>query len=255
MPSSIKAVISLTKPKHLVLISLLWHQIGINCEDMYIRPVLMMIFWAAIVSGCTNPSKNVPVNGTFRDYRVWSEEGEDLVSCMLQFHRGGPETKAIALRSPGKVLLDKRQLQEDSAAVTGVYYEMYVPVDSFTGNHRIDYWDEKGKLFSDEFSFNRFSVADLPERVKRAPFVIQLDDFPETETRIHLVMVDTAFMTNDINELLYAVNGEIRVTEPMLRQVKNGPISLEIFREQEKIVKGGRISVRYGVKREFELIE
>jgi hypothetical protein len=222
---------------------------------MYKRPVMMMIFWAAIVSGCTNPSKDVPASGNFRDYRVWADEGEELVSCMFQFHKGNPETKAIALQSPAKVLLDKRDMQEDSTAVTGIYYESDIPIDSFIGKHRIDYWDEKGKLFSDEFDFKTFSVADLPEEVKREPFVIQLEDFPETETRIHLVMVDTAFMTNDVNELLYAENGEIRVTGPMLRKLKNGPISLEVSREQEKMIKGGRISVRYGVKREFLLID
>jgi hypothetical protein len=55
--------------------------------------------------------------------------------------------------------------------------------------------------------------------------------------------------------LLY---GRITITRQDLDNLKNGPISLEFYRDDEKRLeettrKGGRLFISYGLKRVFEL--
>jgi hypothetical protein len=73
-------------------------------------------------------------------------------------------------------------------------------------------------------------------------------------------LLDTAFETWGFNDLVPVANGKINIGEPVLKAIKNGPINLELYMEQEFPLKqttkaGGRILINYGLKREFELVE
>lgn len=74
---------------------------------------------------------------------------------------------------------------------------------------------------------------------------------------MRLVLADTAFATNDINEIVDVDNGNLLITDSMLQRLKAGPVFFEIVKEEERRLQNirGRITTSYGLKREFELVE
>jgi hypothetical protein len=227
------------------------------------RSRVLLLFFLIFLAGCVNHEgerSNEFTDNLYFDYRITGEEDRDAVSCMLQFKWGGQEGGALALREPGSVALDGETLPRDSARLTGVYYEVEKPLESFAGKHEIVLTDHRKKQYREEFGFAPFGLEELDEQIVRRPFVIKLKDFPAKATRVHLILVDTAFETNDVNEMLSIVNGELPVTEEMLRRLKSGPVSLEIYSEEERPLKqrsrmGGKIFIQYGLKREFQLTD
>ena len=225
----------------------------------------LLLFWAtAHAAACNHPDqvagRSKAGGGVYADYRVWSEEGKEDATCLLQFRSGGPNGPAFALEAPLKIELDGEVVPPDSARLSGVFYEITKPVYEFTGKHSLVFTDAQGKQHREEFEFIPFSLeAGFPQKVKRKPFTIRLGNFPKARTPVHLMLVDTAFETNDINEITVVSNGKLTISEPMLRQLKTGPIFFELVKEEERSLKkgpggGGRIVVSYGVKREFELV-
>lgn len=215
----------------------------------------------ALLAGCTDGDqrdRGYTGSALFSDYRIWSEEGRENVICLFQFRRGGPDGPAVVLKPPSAVELDGEKLAPDSTRLTGTFYEKVIPVAQFRGKHAVIYTDIEGKEHELEFEFLPFDLLnELPERVKREHFTIQLAGFPEGKTPVHLMLVDTAFATDDINEVVDAVNGEIEIIPAMLDRLKAGPIVLEIFRESTttETKAKGRIWISYGLRREFELEE
>jgi hypothetical protein len=70
-------------------------------------------------------------------------------------------------------------------------------------------------------------------------------------------MIDTAFGTRDVNEELVVKNGELAITAKMWRALSTGPITMEIYREEEiplniGVKEAGRLLMTYRLKREFE---
>jgi hypothetical protein len=54
--------------------------------------------------------------------------------------------------------------------------------------------------------------------------------------------------------------GEIKVNEQKLAALSKGPVTLEIYTEEERPLKnaskkGGRILITYGLRRQFELVD
>jgi hypothetical protein len=73
-------------------------------------------------------------------------------------------------------------------------------------------------------------------------------------------MVDTAFETNDVNEMAVVNKGQLLINEPILNRLKSGPVLMEIIKEEERSIKKGskwrgRLVVSYELKREFELVD
>jgi hypothetical protein len=103
-------------------------------------------------------------------------------------------------------------------------------------------------------------VEDFPEEIPRRPFSIRLKNMPEGKSKVRLLLIDTAFSNNDVINMVDVDNGELQITDRMLRQLKSGPISMEIYREEERPLKestktGGKIFISYGLQRDFELLE
>ncbi|HWJ92537.1 MAG TPA: hypothetical protein VNR87_15575, partial [Flavisolibacter sp.] len=172
-----------------------------------------------VLAGCVNHERAPKNNeGTlYFDYKISGEEDLDNVTILMQFRRGGPEGEAVSLQPPAQVELDGQVIAPDSAAMSGVFYEADRPLDEFEGGHTILFTDQNRKKFKEEFVFSRFSIEDLPEKVQRGPFVIRLGGLPEQDTRLHVVMVDTAFETNDVNQIDHVTKGELPVDAGMLR--------------------------------------
>ncbi len=205
-------------------------------------------------------SKDVNPDAIFFDYRISGEEGRSI-TCMLRYRFGGPNGTTLMLEDPSKVEVDGVALKLDSAKYTGAYYEISKPVKEFTGPHEIVFTDINKKQYKEDFDFIPISLsAELPEKITRQPFTIKLKGLDNAQVPVRLVMTDTAFSTRDVNEIRQISNGEIAIDENTLSRLKKGPITLEIYTEDERSVKngtkqGGRLFITYGLKREFELVE
>lgn len=195
----------------------------------------------------------------FYDYQVWAEEGRKEVTVKLQFRQGGEEGEPIALEEPSKVLLDETVLSADSTKFMGAYYEVIMHAEEFEGKHTIVYVDKEKEKHREEFAYRPFTLAkELPERIRKKPFKIQLKNFPVEPTMVRLVMTDTSHFTDDVNDELTIQHGLIQITKEQLANLSEGPVTLEIFREEEKPIggskkDGGKFGLTYGLRRQFDL--
>ena len=225
----------------------IWNSVGI------------FLFTTVIVAGCTNRDQVYNTDSLFFDYTINAEEGSEMVTVKLQFKRNSVTGKAIEVK--GKVEFDGQVIKSDSTELSGFYYEIQKPLNLFTGKHTIVFTAPDNKQYKQEFEFTPFTIEnELPEQVSRQPFTIKLNNFPQRETPVRLVMLDTAFESEGINEEIPIVKGELVIDDFILRQLKSGPIIMEIYREQEIPLKqstkaGGRLAITYSLRREFELVE
>ncbi len=229
------------------------------------RIFLLLITCSALASCLNNAeigsAKDVDPKSIYYDYTVSGEEGSDDATMMLQYRFGGRNGTTLVLDSPAKVLVDGVQIKVDSAKLTGAFYELIKPAASFNGNHTILFTDRDGKEHKEEFSYRPFALAnELPEKIKRQPFTIKLNGFDTGQALVRLVMMDTAFKTRDVNMEVYVESGQLRIDSMQLANLKNGPINLELYREEERPLKqpskeGGRLQITYSLKRQFELID
>lgn len=219
-----------------------------------------IIVLVLLITGCAENQQNTSAyDNLYLDYRITSEEGED-VACVFQYRKGGPEGEAVSIPLPGSIVLDGNTLEADSAGFSGIYYEQYFNADSSQGEHEILFTAPDKKKYTEKFRFEPFNVEDFPEQVPRLPFVIRLKNLPQGKSKVRLLLIDTAFSNNDVINLVEVNNGELHITDRMLRQLKSGPVSMEIYREQERPLKetpkaGGKIFISYGLQRDFELLE
>ena len=225
---------------------------------------LSLFFVTVIVAACNNADKTRERNTQaklFCDYKITGEEGHELVNCLFLFKQGGPEGRPVLLKDRANITLDGEIIYPDSAGLSGVIYDTTKPLSEFASKHNIVYTDVEGKAHSESFEFTPFSLAEeIPAKIEKASFTIRLNGLGEGKVPVRLVLADTAFATNDINEIVNVDNGNLLITDSMLQKLKAGPIFFEIVKEEEKNLRkesntNGRIITSYGLKREFELTE
>jgi hypothetical protein len=225
--------------------------------------VVLFLGFAAIVAGCTNRNKinnKISYDDLYFDYNITAEENDENVTCVFQYKNGDAEGKALNIE-PSKVELDGQELKWDSARLSGFFYEAQKPIDSFAGKHTVVFTRPDDKQYKNEFEFSPFTLEkQLSGKIHRKPFEIELKNFPATEKKLRLLLLDTAFESSGFNDLIPVVNGKINIDSSILRTVRNGPINFELYMEQElpmmqSTKAGGRISITYGLKREFELVD
>jgi hypothetical protein len=203
-------------------------------------------------------SKDVNPQSVYFDYKIWGEEGRDNVTVLLQFRFAGPNGTTLVLDDPAKVELDGKKIPVDSSRLTGAYYEVSAPVKDFGGKHSIVFTDLDQKQYKEEFEFQPISLkTQLPDTVKRTDLVFDLDGLDPLDY-VRVLLTDTAFTSTDINRVDTVRNGRIVITKEDLQKVVNGPVYLELSKEEEKPVKnstreGGHLSLSYGIKRDFTL--
>jgi hypothetical protein len=202
---------------------------------------------------CLSDEKEKTGKDRYANYFISGEEGKEFVTVFLQFSNG-PEDIASVLKEPEKVFFDNQLLTADSARESGAFYEIQLPLDEFTGNHTIRYLDENQEEYTEEFSFLPFRVTNLTtSTVKRGNMVLNMEGLTENDV-IRVVMTDTSMEGDGVNELDSVVNGQLDLREFLLA-VANGPLILHLFKEEDRSLKtqNGRISITYGLKKEFEL--
>lgn len=240
-------------------------EFGAPCGNkIRMRTPFFFLVFSSLLASCKEADKSGANGGgdrrgVFCDYKVWAEEGQDSVTVMLRFLAGDEEGPAQSLPKQASVTLDDRPLQRDSARFTGVYYEAVAPLPSFAGEHRIAVGEPGKKIRTEAFRFEPFSLRhEIPDRIKKQPFVFDLRGLPSSPTVLQLVMADTSFRTNDVNEAVTVENGQLTVTAAHLSALAAGPVTMEIYRVSERALTstpaGGRIVVTYGLRRQFELV-
>ena len=101
---------------------------------------LLLLFFGIACSNKEQSDKEVNQENIYFDYKVTASEGDDNLTVMLQY-RDGEGGDAISIKETGNVMLDDEPVPEGSTRMTGAFYELYKPVDSFTGKHSIIFTD------------------------------------------------------------------------------------------------------------------
>jgi hypothetical protein len=203
-------------------------------------------------------SKDVNPGTIWFDYQISGEDSTDDMTVMLQFRFAGANGTTLVLDNPSKVELDSEIIKADSSKMTGAFYEIMKPVKEFTGKHIITFTDINGKQYKEEFSFQPISLkTQIPAAIERGELLFELDGLNH-EDYVRVLLTDTAFTSEGINRVDTVRNGRILLSKKDLETVVNGPVQLELIKEDEKPVKsrtaeGGRISISYGLKRLFTL--
>ena len=236
--------------------------VSVLTQNSNMSRILLTATTCLFLFSCTSNeignSKDVNPEAVYLDYKVWAEEGKPDATVMLQYRFGGPNGTTLVLNEPAKVELDGELMKTDSSKLTGAYYEIIKPVKEFAGKHKITFTDLNGKRYNEDFSFQPFKLkAEIPAVVKRGELIFELDGLNPVDY-VRVFATDTSFASPGINRVDTVKNGRIFITLTDLEDLVNGPINLEFYKEDERPVKnatkeGGRISVTYGVKREFEL--
>jgi hypothetical protein len=224
-----------------------------------LRFVPGLIFLLLFVSACTNNTvgnrKDIDPDAVFFEYIIRGDEDDSNVTLYLQFRIGGSNGYTLTLKDPAKVELDGEPIQVDSAKLTGAYYEIQKPADYFTGKHTITFTDFNKKVHRQEFEYKPFSMETDLDEVERGDLVFELDGL-EKEDYLHVSATDTSFTSRDIVEIDTVKDGKLVIPAHKLRYLVDGPITLLLSRETQKIIRNairGRITVTYGLKREFTL--
>jgi len=203
-------------------------------------------------------SKDVNPDVVFFDYSIRAEEGKEEVIVKLQYRMGGPNGTTLILDEPSKVELDGEKLPLDSAKLTGAYYEVLKSLPTFSGKHTIVFTDLNKKQYKEEFDFSPFTIdPPVPVSLSRGELVFDLKGLDSIDY-VRVVLTDTSFYSDDINEIDTVRNGKVVISAERLSTLTNGPINLEFYKEIEKPVEngtpeGGKIFITYGLKRGFEL--
>jgi len=231
--------------------------------EFHRKTAILVLLIAAIVAGCTSrekSNKEINYDDLYFDYTISAEEGNENVTCVFQFKKGGDEGKAINIE-PSKIELDGEHIETDSAKLSGFFYEVQQPLKSFVGKHAIVFRTADNRQYKNDFEFYDFSFSQkLPDKMKRKPFTIQLNNFPPNENAVRLLLLDTAFESSGFNDMVPVENGRINIDKNILSNIRKGPVVLELYLEQEKPLTqrtqtGGKISITYGLKKEFELTD
>ena len=227
-------------------------------------PMLMSALTFFFLTSCNSneigEGSDVNPESIYFDYKIWGEEGKEDVTVMLQYRFAGKGGTTLTLEEPAKIELDGVELKADSSKMTGAYYEVIKPVNEFTGKHSIVFTNFDEKKYTEEFSFYPITLkSPIPEELSRGDLVFELNGL-DTLDFVRVVMIDTSFESSDINRIDTVRNGKLVIKKDRLEKVVNGPIYMELYKEAEKPVKegtdeGGKISITYGLKREFILKE
>jgi hypothetical protein len=217
-----------------------------------------ILFLTACTSNEIGNSKDVNPDAIFFDYKIRGEEKDSNITVYIQYRMGGPNGTTLVLNEPAKVQLDGEEINIDSAKLTGAFYEIQKPSNSFPGKHTILFTDFNGREYKEEFVYQPFKLkTKIPSTVNRGDLAFDFEGL-EAEDYIRVAAVDTAFMSRDIHEIDTVKNNRLIIPEGKLKNLVNGPITLLLSKEIVRSVKngtkqGGRIVISYGMQREFEL--
>lgn len=218
----------------------------------YVFFLLLTCLWFA---SCQEEAK---ITDIYLDYKIWCDEGDDDVTVLLQVRNRNARGFTRLLEEPARLELDGIKLTPDSSGKSGFFYETQVAMAEFIGKHELVYVDPEGREFSEEFQFQPMELrTELPASIGRDDYSIQLQGLDKRDY-VRIVMNDTSVRNDGINRLDTVQDGRLTLRKSDLEALMPGPIHLVLIRENEKELsdppgRGGRISLTYGLRRDFFL--
>lgn len=219
---------------------------------------ISLIIFSIFLFSCNQETKvNEEPAEAYFDYMVWGDEENGFVTVKLQYRAGGSNGENFRIQAPGRVTVDGTVITGDTAGLNGAYYEVIKPVAEFAGKHSIILTDPDGKQYRTDFDFPVITLKnEIPAVVSRDSIVLEINGL-STQDTIRVLLNDTSFRGNGIQRLGKLRNGKLVIRQ--FRDLKPGPIFLELLREQHTPLRltkaGGRLSVSYGLRREFILAD
>ena len=226
--------------------------------------IFAAVFFILLSFSCRNNREpentdDIDPEAIFLDYQVRGEEGNDLVTVLLQFKAGDSYGAPLALNAPSQVELDGKLVPAGHSKMTGTFYEIQRPVNGFSGTHTLVFTDAKNRKYKEEFSFQSMSLATaIPDTLRRNELVFDFEGL-EPVDKMRVVIADTSYPGQEVDRSDTVKNGHLIIPEEDILSLANGPIQALFIREQEIDVKnhlkkaGGRIAFSYTLKREFFL--
>lgn len=222
---------------------------------------ILLLFIAAgflLISciGSTGQDAKAGPDEIYFDYRITGEEGNDSVSVILKFHEFS-EYGAVVLFA-ASVQIDNQPVDIDSSSITGPFFSLTKHVADFTGKHTILVTAPGGKKYKEQFSFRPFKITSgITDTMSRDKMIIQLEGL-DRYNPVRILMTDTSFTGQGINQVDTVINNRIVISRNSLTALQNGPVNMELIKENERPVEngtqaGGILSVVYAVRREFYL--
>lgn len=226
--------------------------------------IISILIFLGLFAGCDTvdkrPERKAEPGLTYFDYRIRGDEERNVVTITLRFRDYDAEGDPFSLIAPAKIEFDGYELEADSSIMNGVYYETSTTVPEFVGDHSIVFTDSEGRTYTEEFSFVQpVLLKELPPKVARQDLVLELGGVDSTQL-IQVLMNDTSFYGRGIERFDSVRDGRVVISETELSNLKDGPVFLEIYREntiplREATPAGGRLTISYNLKRSFELVK
>jgi len=222
---------------------------------------IVLLYMIIVFVSCINEtgeSKSVNQESIYFDYKVWGDEESNEVKVKLQYRYSDAEGITILPVQTGKVEFDGQILEADSSRMNGFYYEAIFPLENFDGEHSIVFTDLNDKQYKEVFDFPIISLkTELPPVISRKELVFEIAGLDSGEI-VRVLLTDTSFYSRDIDKIDTIRNSRITITQIDLENLKNSPVHMEIYKEEERPLKettkaGGGLSLSYGLRRVFEL--
>lgn len=224
--------------------------------------VFLIVFYILTLPSCRDMEKKKLARGDpeviYFDYMVWGDEASGIVTVRLQYRRGGKDGDSFLLEDPAKAEFDGEMISPDSAGFNGAYYEAVRWANEFDGSHNIVFTDPDENQYKTAFDFPVISLkTELPTLIHRDDLFFELDGVSPKD-RIRVLITDTSFYGKGVERVDTVEDGRVFIPAEELAVLKNGPIYLEIFREEERYLdngakRTGNLSLSYALKRELEL--
>ena len=217
----------------------------------------VMILSVACVSNYRENHEEINPGTIYFDYNVVGDEENNIITVKLQYRIGGPNGWTWLIPNHGKVEFDGQLIEADSSKRNGIWYEVIKPHDEFEGQHMIVFTNS-GKTYKEVFDFDVMSLkTKVPAVIKRGDLVFELEGLNSGD-HIRVLLTDTAFYSRGVDRVDTVEDGRISISRSDLDNVTDGPVTIEFYRESQKelketTIKGGRLSISYGLRRVFEL--
>jgi hypothetical protein len=217
----------------------------------------VMVLSVACVSNYREKHKEINADAIYFDYNIVGDEENNIITVKLQYRIGGPHGWTWLIPNQGKVEFDGETIEPDSSKRNGVWYEVNSSLDEFEGQHIIVFTNS-GKAYKEVFDFYPMSLkTKVPAVIKRGDLVFEFDGLNSGD-HIRVLLTDTAFYSRGIDRVDTVRDGRISISRSDLDNVTDGPVTIEFYRESQKelretTIKGGRLSISYGLRRVFQL--